>query len=422
MRTSFLDRALTRGLAAGDAERLHRVAGIAAGHGKRLWLVGGPVRDLLAGRAMNDLDLAVDGGVQSIGREIAREFDGSLRWNPRFSTARIAFSGGHLDLARTRTETYTTPGALPIVRAGRIEQDLARRDFSVNAMALEILAQRTGELMDPFDGRTDLRSRALRVLHEGSFSDDPTRAFRAARFAARFGFRLEEQTRRQLVRMVERGEHEELTGERVARELRLALSEERPSAALAGFVRWRLTTAWGAASDPSLTGLRFLRYANRRLERLGPHADQRIDLRLAVAFHDLPLARRERIAQRLRLRRDERKMLLTAPSLTRALLERVGRASGRLAVDRVCSDAPRPGLLLAGLLADARTFAKMDRWWRSARRARLEIDGDDLRSAGVPEGPPVARGLRAAREALLAGRAGSRETQLKIALRAARRT
>ena len=182
MKIASIDRALARGIAPPDARRMRRVAVIAARHGRRVWLVGGPLRDLLLDRPVAVFDLAIDGAVQQIGRSVARELEGGFRWHPRFSTATITFDGGHLDLAATRTETYAAPAALPRVRPGGIEKDLARRDFSVNAMALEIRPHGHGPLIDPFAGRSDLRSGTLRVLHECSFADDPTRIFRAARF------------------------------------------------------------------------------------------------------------------------------------------------------------------------------------------------------------------------------------------------
>ena len=194
MKAPSIDRALARGITAADARRMRRVATIAARHGRRVWLVGGPVRDLLLGRPVADLDLAVDGAVQRIGRAVAREFQAGFRWHPRFLTAVISFNAGHLDLAATRTETYAAPAALPCVRPAGIDADLARRDFSVNAMALEIHPRGHGPLIDPFAGSSDLLSGTLRVLHGRSFADDPTRAFRAARFAVRFGFRLDRTT------------------------------------------------------------------------------------------------------------------------------------------------------------------------------------------------------------------------------------
>jgi len=395
---------------------MRRVAAIAARHGRRVWLVGGSLRDLLLGRPLTDLDLAIDGAVQKIGRAVARELEAAFRWHPRFSTAVISFTGGHLDLAATRTETYAAPAALPQVRPGGIDADLARRDFSVNAMAIPIRPRGHGPLIDPFAGRSDLRSGTLRVLHDRSFTDDPTRAFRAARFAVRFGFRIDPTTLGQLRASVLRGEPRRLSGERVAAELRRALKEPRPDAVLALLARWKLGHTWGAPGSPTPAGLGRLRYANARLRSIarGPDTED-VALRLACVFHDLPRAQRQRIAERLRVRRAERRLLVFGP-------ERAGELLRGLRDDPVSLDADADVWALAGLLADASGFAKLRRWWRRTRQARLLIDGYDLRRAGIAQGPGLAAGLRAARRACLAGRAATREAQLDAALRAARKT
>jgi tRNA nucleotidyltransferase (CCA-adding enzyme) len=338
---------------------MHRVAAIAARHGRRVWLVGGPVRDLLLGREITDLDLAVDGAVQEIGLAAAKEFDGDFRWHPRFLTSTISFGGGHIDLACTRTETYSAAAVLPRVLRAGIEADLARRDFSINAMALEIRARGYGGLIDPFDGRSDLRSGTLRVLHDGSFSDDPTRGFRAARFSARLGFRIDRATVRLLRTSVARGDPERLSGERVAAELRRALRENRPAAVLALLGRWRLGAAWGAPESPTTAGLGRLRYANARLRSFRLGTREVVALRLACAFHDLPREQREQIAERLRVRRVERRFLLAGPERAGEILKRLRHATDRRSVARVCRGTDGHWLILAGLLADAGGFRKL---------------------------------------------------------------
>jgi tRNA nucleotidyltransferase/poly(A) polymerase len=173
-----------RHLLAGEAlqERLQALPGIArvraALDGERAYLVGGAVRDLLLGAEHPDLDLAVEGDAV----ELARRLGAEPVAHERFSTATVDLDGVRVDLARTRAETYPHPGALPEVEPAPLERDLARRDFTVNAMALPLDGR--GQLVDPHGGRVDLRAGLLRVLHPGSFADDPTRALRAARYAA----------------------------------------------------------------------------------------------------------------------------------------------------------------------------------------------------------------------------------------------
>jgi tRNA nucleotidyltransferase (CCA-adding enzyme) len=156
----------------------------------RLFLVGGPVRDLLLDAASIDLDLAVEGDAGALASELAEAIGARAVLHARFGTAHVSSHDVHIDIAGTRRETYPLPGALPAVQPARLAEDLARRDFTINAMALQ-LAPDAGDLVDPFRGESDLRAGLLRVLHERSFQDDATRMLRAVRYAARLGFKLQ---------------------------------------------------------------------------------------------------------------------------------------------------------------------------------------------------------------------------------------
>ncbi|MEO6259071.1 MAG: hypothetical protein ABIP63_01930, partial [Thermoanaerobaculia bacterium] len=171
---------------------LELVREIAAEKDCRPFLVGGPVRDLLLGREAIDVDLTLEDGASSLARNLAKRVNGRVRSFPQFLTYKVTAAGlPDIDIATARKERYRQPGALPTVTAGRLKDDLFRRDFSVNAIAFDIL---TGELHDPTGGEGDLDARQVRVLHDGSFVDDPTRVFRALRLAGRLGFTLEKNT------------------------------------------------------------------------------------------------------------------------------------------------------------------------------------------------------------------------------------
>jgi len=383
------------------------IARLAAARGRRVWLVGGPVRDRLLGRSGGDLDLALDGAVREIGRAAARELGGSFCWHPRFLTARIEVDGRHIDVARTRRESYAAPADLPTVRPGTIEEDLSRRDFTFNAMALEVRPRKYGPLLDPFDGRTDLENGIVRILHDRSFVDDPTRAFRALRFGTRFGFRLDPATRRRLREAISEELHHRLSGERVAAELRLALSESRPAAVLTALSSSGLDSFW--ARKPFHPGLR---YAPPRLDRL----DGRPEILLGAAFWHLRLPSRRDLADRLRLTRPEKKALVDAPPRARRILGRLASAGGKVAIDRICSQASETDLTLAALIGGAAAFRLIARWWGETRELKLGIDGNDIRAAGVPSGPGIAAALARARAALVEGRATDRDSQLRAAL------
>jgi hypothetical protein len=161
-----------------------------------LYLVGGTVRDILLGRQPDDLDLMIEGHPGRFAREMAGQLNAEWHFEQRFLTASLLLDGNVVDLARARRESYARPGALPRVFPASAAQDLVRRDFSVNAMAVALAGPGRGLLFDPCGGERDLRSRVLRVLHDRSFVDDPTRILRGVRLASRLGFSFDAPTRR----------------------------------------------------------------------------------------------------------------------------------------------------------------------------------------------------------------------------------
>jgi tRNA nucleotidyltransferase/poly(A) polymerase len=179
---------------------LVRSVGARADHaGVIAYLAGGAVRDRLRRRRVRDLDIAIEGDAVAFARDWARAVGGVFARSSQFGTATVEFGPGaaftRVDFAATREETYPRPAALPLIRPAAIAEDLARRDFTINAMAIPLNGPARGRLLDPFGGRSDLSRGIVRMLHARSPQDDPTRAFRAARFAARFGFRIETMSR-----------------------------------------------------------------------------------------------------------------------------------------------------------------------------------------------------------------------------------
>ena len=161
-----------------------------------VYLVGGAVRDLLRGADAVDLDLAVEGDARSVARTLAEPLGGTAREHERFGTATVQAPELAFDLATTRTESYDEPGALPRVTEATLGEDLRRRDFTINAMAVALGGDDLGHLYDPHGGLADLEAGLIRILHPGSFLDDPTRLLRAVRYETRLGFGMDEDTER----------------------------------------------------------------------------------------------------------------------------------------------------------------------------------------------------------------------------------
>jgi tRNA nucleotidyltransferase (CCA-adding enzyme) len=345
-----------------------------------VYLVGGAVRDLLLGRERSDVDVAVEGDALALARRLGEE----AREHERFGTAKVHLDGREVDLARTRAERYPHPGALPEVRPAPLDEDLARRDFTINAMAVPLAEP--ARLIDPHGGRGDLAAGRLRVLHPRSFRDDPTRALRAARYAARFGFELASETEGRL----RDADLASVSSERVEAELaRLAAEEE-----------WRrgfeLLVGWGLIElgDAELMGAVRETLAEPRWRGAYP----------------LPAA------------------MLIAGGVSGGAFS--AAAAPLHEARRIAATAPGPPSRLAAaarhaspvvlVLARALGAEWLDRFMDEWRRVRLEIDGEDLLAEGIPQGPAVGRGLAAALAAKLDGEASGRDRELDVALAAAR--
>ena len=196
---------------------------VAAEKQVRPYLVGGPVRDLLLGRTVADIDLTLEQDASTLARALAKRIAGRVRSFPQFLTYKVtADQFPEIDIATARKERYRSPGALPTVTEGYLNDDLLRRDFAMNAIALDLT---TNELHDPANGASDIERRIVRILHDESFIDDPTRILRAIRFATRLGFTIDPHTRELLDRAIRENALETISKERLWRELFLAYEE-----------------------------------------------------------------------------------------------------------------------------------------------------------------------------------------------------
>lgn len=347
---------------------------VTAAAGERpVYLVGGAVRDLLLGQARGDIDLVVVGDAA----ELAASLGADAIEHERFSTAKVQLDGHEIDIARARAETYPHPGALPVVEpATDLEADLARRDFTINAMAIPL--QGAAELIDPHGGQADLEAGLLRVLHSRSFEDDPTRALRAARYAARFGFEPDPGTL-ELLRTVDLSTVS--ADRRNADLLRLAAE---PNAAR-GF---ELLSEWGLVR-PRDGGVELA-------ARVG-------DLLSAPPWRDV--APRAQTVLRAALGpagREEELVSATPSRPSQAVEQAQGHDSTELA------------------LARALGAEWLDRYLLEWHLVGLEIDGEDLIAAGIPEGPAVGLGLAEALRRKLDGEIEGRERELEVAIAVAR--
>ncbi len=400
-------------------------------------LVGGAARDLLLGREPRELDIVVDGPADAFAGRIVSMIDGrfaaddgrrcALERHERFGTAVVAWKHGRIDVASRRAESYAAPGALPDVRAGTRDEDLRRRDFTVNAIAIALGGAHRGELHTADHALEDLASGRLRVLHEQSFVDDPTRLLRLARYGARLGFEPEEQTARLAAEAVAQGTLATVSHARIGAELRLALAEPDAVAALEALERLDVLAALHEAIelDASLaraalaalpadvveaTSSDVLLLASLLLPR-GSYDTTNYETRLRALLDgfEMPAVERERTVH----------SALLAPRIA----ERLREARRPSQIYDVAHGEPLEAVALAAALAEAdghREAAEAARRWLSELRdVRLTITGDDVLAAGIAAGPEVGRRLRAALARKLDGElADGRETELAAALEA----
>lgn len=404
--TSLLSAFLAR-LSPGEREWMTLLGRIAGEHGSDLYLAGGSVRDLLLGRAHLDLDLVVEADAPTVARQFARRTGTKAVPHDAFRTAVVSGDRGTFDIVTARREAYREPGALPVVTPSALADDLARRDFTINAMALALTGRRAGALIDPHGGRADLAAGVLRALHPDSFRDDATRTWRAGRYVARLAMRLAPETEAALRR--DARYVETISPARIHAEIARTLDEQAPWRAL------RLLDGWGVlvATFPALHCSRADAAALPRLGALAPREMHAASL--AAIAHDWDAVTAEAGAERLGLTRPERTALLALPharaTLARLVSARATPGTAAPLLDRL------PEAALAALAArhPRRRCGRMAQQylvhWRSVRPL---LTAADLQRMGIAPGPRMGAILARLRAARLDGTAPSLDDEIRL--------
>jgi tRNA nucleotidyltransferase (CCA-adding enzyme) len=377
---------------------------------QRLYLVGGVVRDLLLERQSCDLDIVVEGDAVKLAREIADRRQAHLTVHRRFGTAKLKWKERSVDLATARAETYARPGALPVVRPGTISDDLSRRDFTVNAMAIELNPNRFGDIIDPHGGRQDLDNRLIRILHEKSYIDDATRIWRAIRYEQRLDFRLELATEELLKQCT--AWLGTVSGDRIRHELELILKEEMPEKT------FRRADELGVLDrlHPSLNGDDWLAEKYEMARRECPPGNVPApQLYLALLVYRLTASETAYLISSLRLTRTTAQTLRDTMSIKRRLSE---LASSGLAPSQIyhllhgcCLTALNACRLAAGPTVAAE---HIELYLNVLSHINPSLTGDALKKLGVTEGPRIKEVLGVLREARLDGKIDSRKGEEKM--------
>jgi tRNA nucleotidyltransferase (CCA-adding enzyme) len=410
---------------------VHRISRIAHHMDFVPYFVGGLVRDLLLGQPIVDIDMVVEGDAVALANRLASELGGRVIAHRRFGTAKwilaavvwakvVDFVSSQdvlppsIDFVTARTEFYTYPTALPQVAQSSIKQDLHRRDFTINTLAIRLDPDHWGELLDFYGGEADLEQGVIRVLHSLSFIDDPTRILRAARLESRLGFHLDprsEQLIEGALPLLKR-----VSGDRIRHELELIFREDEPERALC-----RLDELDALSHvHPGLQCDHWLKARYRALrERLDPEiwefkSDDMLFVHLALLAYRLEEEGLQALSKRLKVKRDHGEDLLLVRDLRQRLPELAG-LSRPSATYRLLQPYPARVLAVNWIASERETvqgalFSYQVAW----RLVEPEITGDDLKAMGLDPGPLFGQLLSMLRDARLDGEVSSRQEEMAV--------
>lgn len=390
-----------------------------------LVLVGGAVRDLLLGITPLELDVTVAEGAAQAAAGLAAELSLPETAAPprivafeRFGTACVEWDAGRIDIAQRRTETYPRPGSLPEVQPGDLDADLSRRDFTLNAIALPLSGPHAGMLQAVEHGLEDLQARRLRVLHDRSFLDDPTRLLRLARYSGRLDFEVEHRTAELARSALTDGALDTVSEARIGAELLLAVSEEDPIKSLVALDELGVLAALGLQAP-------FERSPAEAALALLPADGSPAELLMAILLHrpEAGEADRRRMGEKLNgfeVPADARERILASAFTAGPMAERLRSGLRPSDLRLIFERAPVEAISLAGALAQHRSpelGAMAEHWIGELRHVHLRIGGEDLLAAGIPQGPEVGLRLVRALDMKLDGEIpDSAEAELQAAL------
>ena len=399
---------MTSRLADSTLAAARKVGAAAENCGVRPFLVGGTVRDLLIDRPETfDIDIALVGANAETFDRIAARTGGTVSRRSLFTTAKLRLDDLEIDMAMARAEEYPTSGSLPVVRSGALAEDLARRDFSVNAMAVSLRSDGWGDLVDLHCGLADLEQHRLRVLSEGSFRDDATRILRAARYSSRLDLMPTPETLDAIMSSL--GFIDELSPARVRNELERVFVEPDPEGAI------RLLRHWGGlgAIHSSLEHHADA-WGQFAVETGDMPRRDRIEAGYAVLAHGLSESDASGVVARLSPDAFARRVIRDSAMLGRMPASELAACSNS-SLAGVLDPMARSAVLGASLANVGDLRHRLSAYLREQRHLRPCLTGNDLMAMSVPEGPGVGRILEMLRNAWLDGEISSPDAETALA-------
>ena len=382
---------------------------IAANQGKKLYLVGGVVRDLLLGEVTLDLDLVVEGDAISLAQQLIPLNQGKITTHSRFGTAKLQWNKWSVDLATARSETYAKPGALPSVKPNSISSDLFRRDFTINAMAIYLTPSHYGELIDLYGGRDDLEHKLIRILHERSFIDDATRIWRGLRYEQRLNFQLEINTLKLLKRDTPR--LDTISGDRIRYEIECILKEKYPEKIL------RRAEELGvlAKLHPSLKGNGGLAEIFEQARQLSSPDLPAVGLYLALLAYPLTNEETEHLISYLRLPKSLAQTLRDANGIKAKLESLANPELTPSGIYSLLHGYSSPAIIASSLAGDSPIARQHIHLFQDKLRyVKPALTGNDLKKMGITPGPHLKEILNLLHQARLDGKVTSKRGEEEL--------
>jgi tRNA nucleotidyltransferase (CCA-adding enzyme) len=370
-----------------------------------LYLVGGVVRDLLLGYPSFDVDLVVEGDAITLAQQLTEIGSAKTILHPRFGTAKLSLGDFVIDLASARNETYAVPGALPAVTPGTINDDIFRRDFSINAMAISLAPSNYGELIDPYRGKEDLEHHLIRVLHPRSFTDDATRILRAIRYEQRLGFELEPQTAQLLKRDIVM--LDTISGDRIRHELELILKEKYPERVLNRLRRLGVLKRL----DLPLDSDEWIADKFGKARQLNSLA-QMVPLYFCLLAYSLSRQENEQFLRRISMPRRLAQALRDTLDV-KAHLHLLDKPSTKRSEVYYLLRDYDPSAIQANAIASesSTTYHHLSLFLNELRYVKTHLGGEDLAKLGIRPGPEIGEILRKLLKARLDGEAKTKEEE-----------
>ena len=382
---------------------------VAHRRGQSLYLVGGAVRDLILGRVNFDLDLVVEGDAIGLAPRLAMIKQAKVKTHYRFNTANLQWDKWAVDLATARSETYAKPGALPSVKPSALRDDLFRRDFTINAMAVYLEPSRYGELIDLYRGRNDLKRKLIRVLHKKSFTDDATRIWRSLRYEQRLNFRFEATTLKLLTRDISR--LDTISGDRIRHELELIFGEKQPEKVL------RRADKLGVLPKlhPALKGNSWLSEKFKQARQLYTPNLPPVGLYLSLLAYPLSSEENEHLISRLRLAKSLARTLRDANSIKDRLQSLTGPKLAPSSIYSILHEYSLLAVITNSLAAGSPVACQhIQLFLNKLCYVKPALNGEDLKRMGVVDGLQIREILHLLRQSRLDGKVTSKRGEEEL--------